>query len=255
MTVITSLQNPRVKDAVRLRDRRHRQRQGRILIDGTRELSRAIAAGVKMLEVYVCPPLCLDRDAQRIVQTLPACGAEILEVPEAVFAKLAFGQRGEGVLGVAEMPLPTLDLLEAKLFGYETAAGIPPSALRPPPSEAPLVAVVEGVEKPGNLGAVLRSADGAGLSAVISADARTDLYNPNAIRASLGTIFTLPVCAATAVEARAWLEQHHLEIVAARPDATMLYSQIDYRCPTAIVLGSEAEGLSPIWSGDRKSVV
>ena len=106
------------------------------------------------------------------------------------------------------------------------------------------------MEKPGNLGAVLRSADAAGVSAVIVADGRTDLYNPNAIRASLGTIFTLPVCEAASGEVLAWLRQRKYNIFAARVDGSVAYTAVDYRGPTAIVLGSEAAGLSSIWTGD-----
>jgi TrmH family RNA methyltransferase len=238
MTTITSVQNPRVKDAVRLRDRRHREKQGRILIDGVRELGRAMGAGVKMLELFVCEPWCTSDDARQVLNQLAGCGGEVFYVSEAVFAKLAFGQRTEGVLGVAEMPQPTLDELDARIF--PTA---PPTA-----PEAPLIAILEGVEKPGNVGAVLRSADGAGISAVIVADGRTDLYNPSAIRASLGTIFALPVCAAEGHQTLAWLRQHGLRIVAARVEGSLPYTQLDYRGPMAIVLGSEAAGLSPAWS-------
>jgi len=235
MTTITSRQNPRVKGAVRLRDRRHREKQGRILIDGARELSRAISAGVRMLEVFVCEPLCTGDDARRLLGALNECDAEILPTTEEVFEKLAFGQRSEGVLGIAEMPSASLrDLV------------LP---------ERPLVAVLERVEKPGNLGAVLRSADAAGVSAVIAADPRTDLYNPNAIRASLGTIFTMPVCAAGSEETRRWLRRRQLAVYAARVDASIPYTDSDYRGPTAVVLGSEAEGLSEAWSGDEVTAV
>lgn len=230
MTAITSLQNPRVKNAVRLRDRRHRQKQGRILIDGARELARAVAAGVKLLEVFVCEPLCTSEDSQQVLATLPERTAAILPVTGPVFEKLAFGQRAEGVLAVAEMPRRTLADL-----------GLP---------ERPLVAVLEGVEKPGNVGAVLRSADGAGLAALIVADARTDLYNPNAIRASLGTIFTIPVCSATSAETLDWLRAGRLAIYVARVDGSFPYTEADYRGPAAIVLGSEAAGLSQLWSAD-----
>ena len=112
MLPITSPQNPRVKDAVRLRDRRHREKQGRILIDGARELHRAIAAGVKLVETFVCEPLCQSDDARRLLAALPRCGGEVLHVSRPVFEKLAFGQRAEGVLGVAEMPRPTLESLD-----------------------------------------------------------------------------------------------------------------------------------------------
>ncbi len=172
-----------------------------------------------------------------------------MPVSEAVFQKLAFGNRAEGVLGVAEMPQKTLQDLDI-------------SMKRPHPNPLPkgegtiriasekylLIAVLEGVEKPGNVGAVLRSADAAGVSALILADARTDLYNPNAIRASLGTIFTVPVCEASSDEVLAWLREKNISIVAARVDGSVPYTEIDYRRPTAVVLGSEAEGLSSAWT-------
>ena len=228
MRAITSLQNPRVKAAVRLRDRRHRERQGRIRIDGARELLRAIRAGVSLVEVFVSRPLCQSGDARQVLAVLSECGAEILEVAEPVFEKLAFGDRIEGVVGVAEMPKPTLSDLTLP--------------------QNPLIAVLEGVEKPGNVGAVLRTAEAAGLSALVVADGRTDLYNPNAIRASLGTIFTMPVCTATAQETLDWLRGHELAVYAARVDGSVLYTGVDYRPPVAIVLGSEAEGLTDVWT-------
>jgi RNA methyltransferase, TrmH family len=230
MPTITSTKNLRVREAVRLRDRRHREKQGRILIDGVRELARAIDAGVCLLEVFACADLCRDDEARRLLAALPETDCDILPVAEVVFQKLAFGQRAEGVLGVAELPRPTLASLTL-------GAG------------APLVAVLEGIEKPGNLGAVLRTADAAGVSAVIAADPRTDLYNPNAIRASLGTIFTLPICAATSADAIAWLRERGFAILAARVDGSVPYAAADYRGPTAIVLGSEAAGLTSAWTG------
>jgi RNA methyltransferase, TrmH family len=226
---IASLQNPHVKDAVRLRERRHRDKQGRILIDGAVELRRAMHGGVRLLETFVCRSLCESDEARRVLETLPQTGCKIFNVSESVFEKLAFGNRTEGVLGVAETPQTTLELLRL--------------------AHLPCVAVLEGVEKPGNVGAVLRSADAAGISAVIVADPRTDLYNPNAIRASLGTIFTMPVCEAAGSEALAWLRANQFHIFAARVDGAVPYAQPNYRGPTAIVLGSEAEGLSPLWTG------
>jgi TrmH family RNA methyltransferase len=243
---ITSPQNPRVKNAVRLRDRRHREKQGRILIDGARELLRAVEAGIRLVEVFVCDTLCGNCDeTQRLLVTLPQCGGEILPVSEAVFEKLAFGQRTEGVLGVAEMPRRTLaDLVLTR-----------PDDNRPVSQNVPLVAILEGVEKPGNVGAVLRSADAVGVSAVIVADGRTDLFNPNAIRASLGTIFTLPVAEAESGETLAWLRERGFAIFAARVDGSVPYTEVDYRGPTAIILGSEAMGLSSVWSGDAVRAV
>jgi TrmH family RNA methyltransferase len=152
-----------------------------------------------------------------------------------VFAKLAFGQRAEGVLGVADMPRPTLDNI-----------ALP---------ENPIVVVLEGVEKPGNIGAVLRTADAAGIAALILADARTDLYNPNAIRASLGTIFSVPVCSTTIDDVLPWLRRQGLHVVAARVDGSVPYTDVDYRRGTALVLGSEAEGLSDAWRADEVTAV
>lgn len=241
MTTITSPQNPRVKNATRLRHGRHRQKQGRILIDGVRELNRAIAAGVVLQEVFVCERLCRGEQQQQLLDKLPDCGAEILRVDKRLFEKLAFGHRGEGVLAVAETPSCALDDL-----------ALPEVPLIP---GSPLIAVLEGVEKPGNVGAVLRSADAAGVSALIVADGGTDLYNPNAVRASLGTIFTVPLCAATAEETLDWLRRMDLAIVAARVDGSVSYTEIDYGRPTAIVFGSEAEGLSAVWSADDVTAV
>ena len=228
---ITSLQNQRVKDAAKLRDRRHRDEQQRTIIDGARELLAALRAGVELVELFVCEALCESAAASEAVRLARAAGVAVLPVTAEVFAKLAFGERAEGVVGVARPP-------EASLSRLQLPAGA-------------LVAVLEGTEKPGNLGAVLRSADGADVSAVIVAGGRTDLFNPNAIRASLGTIFTVPVAAATPQQTLDWLRARGLAIYATRPDATTDYTRASLAGPAAIVLGSEAEGLSPVWkAGD-----
>jgi TrmH family RNA methyltransferase len=224
---ITSRQNPRVKDAARLRTGRARQRHGRLLIDGAREITRAVAAGVRCLEAFVCEELCDAPDCRNALKALEASGAELLSVSPFVYAKLAFGERDDGLVVVAEAPKHRLEDLE-----------LPPK---------PLVTVVEGIEKPGNLGAILRSADAAGVDAVIAAEGRTDLYNPNTIRASLGTVFRPNVCEATKNATFVWLRERGLAVLAAQPDANMLYTDADMRGPTAIVLGSEAAGLSPAW--------
>ena len=228
--VITSTHNPRVKQAAKLRDKRQRSKQGRILIDGARELLLAVEAGVEVVEVFVCESHCRTQPCQQALERLPETGAAVWHVSPEVFEKLAFGARTEGVIGVALTPERTLADLK-----------IPPGAL---------VAVLVGVEKPGNVGAVLRSADGAGISAVIVADAGTDLYNPNCIRASLGTVFTAAVCTADSQTALKWLLERGDRIFAATLDAERSYTDADYRQGAAIVLGSEAEGLPPEWRGE-----
>jgi TrmH family RNA methyltransferase len=141
--------------------------------------------------------------------------------------KLAFGNRVEGLVAVAEPPRRTLADLAL-------------------PADA-LVAIVEGVEKPGNLGAILRTADAAGIAALVVSDGGTDLYNPNAIRASLGAIFSIPVCQAATDATLEWLRISAFRILATRVDGAALYSEADFRGRVAIVLGSEARGLSPAW--------
>ena len=159
--------------------------------------------------------------------------ARLVEVTETALAKLAFGDRADGIVAVGLRP--PLDLAGVRL------------------GTDPLVAVVEGVEKPGNLGAILRSADGAGVDALVAADPRTDLFNPNAIRASLGTIFAVPLAAGPSHEVRAWLVELGLRIVVARVDADRAYTEVDLTGPLAIVLGSEAAGLGPTPGPGRTS--
>jgi TrmH family RNA methyltransferase len=226
--IITSVQNARVKAAVRLRDRSGRDEQGRIIIDGVREISRALSASVKILELYVLPELCDDDQSQRVLTA--AKHADTLEVVRHVMEKLSFGNRVEGIVAVAVPPVR--DLAALKL-----------------PADA-LVAVVEGAEKPGNLGAIVRTADAAGVAAVLMADGGTDLYNPNAIRASLGAIFMVPVCEATSEQTLAWLRKERFRLFASRVDGAVEYTSVDFRGRAAIVLGSEAHGLSDLWRGD-----
>lgn len=232
---ITSLQNPRVKDAVRLRSSRHRGKQDRILIDGAREISRAIGAGISPVEAFVCPPLCTSADSRHAAELLRQSGCQVWNVTKEVFAKLAFGERDDGVLVVAQPPQVTLADLKPRGNG--------------------VIAVIEGVEKPGNVGAILRSADAAGVAAVIVADPATDLYNPNCIRASLGAIFTMPVCTATSAAACAWLRQRGTRMFAARVDASLEYTAADLTGNVAIILGSEADGLSRHWHAEDVTAI
>jgi TrmH family RNA methyltransferase len=215
-----------------------------------REISRAIDTGVKLVEVFACELLCTTAESRTLLDKLEKSSSagrefEILHVAPAVFEKLAFGDRAEGILGVAKTP--EKNLCDIRL-SIGQSSSLPSSAFPLPPSPNPLVVVLEGVEKPGNLGAVLRSADAAGVSALILADSRIELYNPNAIRASLGTIFTVPVCEAASGEVLEWLRQHQLKTFAARVDGSIPYAQADYRGPTAFVLGAEATGLTSAWT-------
>ena len=238
---IDSPANPRIKAAVALRDRRERDRTGLTIVDGGREALRAMAGGAIIETAFACRSRIGSSEARRVVEKLEqdfgpfGAPIELVDVSERAFERLAFGDRVEGIVLVVR-PVPIA------LAGLELGL------------DSPLVVVTEDVEKPGNLGAILRSADGAGADAVIAIGG-TDLYNPNVIRSSVGTIFGLPVVAATAAEARAWLGERGIRIVAARLDAERLHSAADLTGPLALVLGSEAAGLSPAWqSPDVESV-
>lgn len=242
--LITSPANARVKAAAKLRDRKGRDEQGRIVIDGIREIARALDGGVQILELFVCSER-LDDGASRLIPRAVAAGAQRIDVTPPVMEKLAFGQRVAGILAVAQAPRHSL-LEMGQVFSL-SARGEGEVANQ---SHRSLVAVLEGVEKPGNVGAVVRTADAAGVGGLIVADGGTDLYNPNAIRASLGAIFTLTVCTASTAETLKCLRSGGWQIVAARVDGAKPYTEVDFRRPTAIALGSEAGGLSGQWQGD-----
>jgi TrmH family RNA methyltransferase len=225
---ITSSANPRLKAAARLRDRRERDRTGLTLIDGVRETLRAVQGGAVLREAFVLPKLLVEPEARALLERLRAESVSVLEVGREAFERLAYGDRLDGVIAVAQTPARNLRDLE-----------LPPE---------PLIGIIEGVEKPGNLGAVLRTADGAGLDAVVVAEAATDLFNPNIIRASLGTVFAVPVVVASTGEVLAWLRERGIAIVAARVDGSVEYSEADYSGAVAIALGSEARGLSDAWA-------
>lgn len=227
-TEITSTANDRVKAVVRLRDRRERERTGLTVVDGARELGRALAAGVGVVEAWTCTPLLRGPEARHALDALRQAAIPIQPVSSHVFEKIAFGERAEGLLAVVRVP------------------STDPAGLRLP--DDPLLVVLEGVEKPGNLGAALRSADGAGADALIAASPRTDLFNPNTIRASAGTVFSVPLAAGPAPDVLHWLLGRGIRVVAARVDAQRTYTAADLTGPVAIVLGSEADGLTPTWA-------
>ena len=226
---ITSLHNPRVKEVLRLQDKAaERRRQGLTLVEGYRELTNARQAGWAVATLLVCAELAGEEIARHL-QEASRRGphpAEYLPVSAAVFARLAVRERSDGVLAVLRTPHLTLADLH-----------LPAN---------PLVLVLEAVEKPGNLGAILRTADAAPAHAVLVGDPRTDLYNPNVIRASLGGIFTVPTVAAPMPEVLAFLRQKGIRtFAAALADDARPYTAVLFGGPTALVLGTEADGLTP----------
>lgn len=232
MVRITSLQNGRIKHVAKLNQRRYRDAQQLTLVEGVREVQQALAGGVVPQEAFICPDL-LPEEARKTLAHLHALAEEgltqLFEVTTAVFAKIAYRGNSGGLL-------LTIPYLPANLENL-------------PQPACPLFAIIEGAEKPGNVGAVLRTADGAGIDGIIvSSDGpSTDLHSPNVIRASLGALFSVPTAVAGNTAILHWLQQRELQIVAATPEAATLYTAVNLAQPTAIVAGSEASGLSPFW--------
>ncbi len=228
---IDSPKNQTIKNLARLKERRHRDASQRYLVEGTREVTRALSAGVPLEEIFVCPEI-LRPEGRALVGTLTLPQTEVS--PEA-FKRLSLRQNPDGILGVARMQETSLETLVL-------------------PNDA-LVLVVDGLEKPGNLGALLRTADAGDLGAVFVTGAGTDLYNPNTIRSSLGSVFSRPVVAVETGELLKFLLAAGFKLVAATPDAARTYWAEDYRGGVAIVLGTEHAGLGPDWRGAASAEV
>ena len=216
-TLISSPQNLKIKDLIVLEtESRERKARGLFVVEGRREFERALAAGFEAVTVFVRE----GEDASL------ADGADFL-VTDRVYERIAMRSGTEGIVAIFKMKESRLDSLTL--------------------SPAPLILVLERVEKPGNLGAVLRSADAAGVDAVLVCDPLTDLYNPNLIRASLGAVFTVPVVSCTSEEAQAFLSAHGIAILTAQLQDSELYYQTNMTRPVALVFGAEDKGLSDSW--------
>jgi TrmH family RNA methyltransferase len=224
MDEITSLQNPGVKQVVKLRDRRGRDQSGLFLIEGYRELLRAVEAGRLIETVYFCEELFLGENERSLIERSKASP---VSCTKQVFQKMSYRDRPDGLLAVApqvHLPLESL-----------------------PEVAAPLYVVAEAIEKPGNLGTILRSSDAVGADGVIVCDRCTDVHNPNVVRASTGTLFTLPVIEAGGEETLQFLRARGVTVVAATPSAELIYTEADLSGPVAIVVGTEQLGLSDDW--------
>jgi TrmH family RNA methyltransferase len=225
--VLTSPANPRVKAVVRLRQRSHRDELGLMIVEGYRELKRAVDNGHFPSDLFVCESLFQGSNEPTLIERCVQAGAHVLRCTPAVFAKMAYRDRPEGLLAVAPQVRRGLDSLA-------------------PPSDA-LVVVAEAIEKPGNLGTILRSADAAGACAALVCDRCTDVNNPNVVRASIGALFSLPVVETTTDDAMKWLGERRFRIVATSPHAQQVYSDADLTGNVAIVVGTEQYGLTDRW--------
>ncbi len=223
---ITSPANPRVKQLVALRRRRARDHTGVTLVEGRAEIALALAAGVRPRALYYCPVL-EGHDRPDLADRVRELGADVVRVSRPVFEKVSYREGPDGWLAV----VPAVETSLAHLI-------LPPQ---------PLILACAGLEKPGNLGAILRTADAAGVAAVIAADPVTDWGNPNVVRASKGTVFSVPIASATSGEVLAWIAAHGLQVVAATPDAARLVTEADLTGPTVLAVGAEQAGLPADW--------
>lgn len=219
---ITSPHNLKIKDIIKLRKTRERKKQSLIIIEGRPEIELAKQAGLKITELFYCPDFCQPgRKITGLEEKL------ITPLAPSVFQKISWRENPDGFIALAKPR--HLKLAKIKL------------------SRNPLVVILEALEKPGNLGAILRSADAAGADAVIINNPKTDIYNPNVIRASRGAVFTNQIAAAGTEEIKEWLKKNKIKSLAAAPEAKKLYTEIDYKKPLAIILGEEHQGLSQCW--------
>ena len=236
--IVTSAQNPKIKNLLLLQEKsKARREQGLFVVEGQRELQHCLEGGYRIKTIFVCPSITgesafsVAKKKADAPEKATFSGMEdvdsVVEIPIELYKKVAYRDSTEGI--IAEVEYKSLTLEDLNL------------------PENPLIMVLESVEKPGNLGAVLRSADAAGADAVFICDPLTDLYNPNLIRASLGGIFTVPTVAVSSEEAIAFLQARGIQILTAQLQDSSLYYDIDMRRGTALVMGTEATGLTPIW--------
>lgn len=224
---ITSIQNPKIKKLLLLQQKSsERRKEGLFVVEGQRELMHCVNAGMQVDSIFYCPEIMDSHTYNDAISSFPK-GAKCFELSQKVYEKVAYRGSTEGI--VAEICAQKRSLSDLHL------------------KENPLVVVLESVEKPGNLGAILRSADAAGVDAVIVCDPLTDLYNPNLIRSSIGAIFTVPCVACTTDECIVYLKKNNISILTAQLQDSHLYYDTDMRKGTAIIMGTEATGLTDAW--------
>jgi RNA methyltransferase, TrmH family len=231
MLEITSLQNPRIKEIVHLRDRHYRNRSNKFIIEGYREILRALEADYPVEQLFICPQFFLGENESALIDRLQKKDVQIFTCESAVFQKISYRDRPDGLIALAPQRHQSLTNLENLLRGHAK----------------PFLLVAEAIEKPGNLGTILRSSDAVALDGLIVCDSCTDIYNPNVVRASVGTLFTVPVIEAETSETIAWLRKRGIAILAATPSAAQEYTEADLTGPLAIVVGTEQLGLSEAW--------
>ncbi len=222
------MQNPKIKQIQKLRDKRGRDQSGLFVIEGYRECLRAQEAHWPFTQLFYCPSLFLGSNEKALIADV---SAEKFEVDADVFRKISMRDRPDGIMAIAKTKHSTAKDLEELLIK----------------KNHPFLIIAEAIEKPGNLGSILRSADATGVDAVIVANRCTDIYNPNVIRSSVGTLFTVPVFELANEEICSLMQKHQIDLLAATPHTPHLYFEVDLKGPIAILVGTEQLGLSAFW--------
>jgi len=226
--VISSMQNPKIKKLTILQQKSSERRQeGLFVVEGHRELYHCLHAGYEIDTIFYCPDIFKEYQGEEFLPLDRIACVRKIEVSSQVYEKIAYRGGTEGIMATVKNKSLRLEDLPLK--------------------EDPLIVVMESVEKPGNLGAILRSADAAGADAVIVCDPRTDLYNPNLIRSSIGAIFSVPCVACTSEDCITFLQQRGIQILTAQLQDSHLYYETDMKRGTAIVMGTESTGLTNVW--------
>ena len=221
------MKNPGIKLIRGLRNRRQRDDSGLSIIEGFRTISRALECGIEMRICYYAPELFLGKNEVSLLEKVQKSGTVLQEVSAGVLAKISYRDRPEGLIAL-------IPVRKHELSGMPTG-------------ENSLYLIAEGIEKPGNLGSILRSADAVGASGVLICEKCTDIYNPNVITASTGALFSMNIAEDSRENVLAWLQQHRIKTVAATPEAAKNYTEVDYSASTAVIVGAEQYGVSRFW--------
>ena len=226
--LLSSMQNPRVKQLIRLRERSERDKSGLFIIEGYRELLRAVESGQVITTLFICADLFLGSNEEALIKSILSTGTSLFSCTSSVFHKISYRDRPDGLVAIAKQKHLSLEALDQRILEKQN----------------PLLIVAEAIEKPGNLGTILRSSDAVGVDALIVCNRCTDIHNPNVVRASVGTLFTVPIGETKKEELVPWLRKHQIAIIAATPSAKMEFTEVDLNIPLAIAVGTEQLGLS-----------
>lgn len=239
---ITSSKNPRLVNAVKLRDSKQRRNQGLFLIDGLKSIELAVQSGIALREIFLDEE---QYDSPGVLQHWSEYVADTYFLSKQLMDKLTYGEQSHECVAIAESFDTSIDALSSRLASGNIDKGLKGS----------LFLVIDRIEKPGNLGAILRTADAAGVTAVLLSDSICDLFNPNVIRSSLGALFTLPIASSTMQKITDWLHSQDISIYTARVEGASEYARVVFDDCAALVVGNEAAGLGTRWTDDRFQAV